>query len=82
MAGVRDALQKCNLCKDELVVIYPNENQYWFMDMEDELYQWMDEIEENIKRNGGYMIDEWQFVDAEQNLMDVRGCVHLKLADD
>lgn len=76
-----ETLQSCNLCVDVVTIVYPNENQYWFMDTEDTLYQWYDEMEANIERNGGYMIDEWQYVDSAQNVMDLRSHVRIELAD-
>ena len=36
-----------------------------------------DAIEENIKRHGGYMIDEWQYVDARQVPQDIRSRVRV-----
>ena len=38
----------------------------------------MEAIEENIERHGGYMIDEWQYVDARQIPMDIRSRVRFK----
>lgn len=79
IAEVKDALHRCNLCQDVLVVVYPNVPENWFLHTEDNLWELMEYIEENIERNGGYMIDEWQFVDEKQQLKDVRNCVRLKL---
>ncbi len=81
LADAKKALQTCNLFKDHLVIVFPNEPIYWFFDTEDELYKFMDSVEENVERNGGYMIDQWQFVDAAQNLYDARSRVSLCLDD-
>ena len=37
-----------------------------------------DAIEENIKQHGGYMIDEWGYVDDRQIPMDIRSRVRFK----
>ena len=71
------ALQECNLCQDILWVVYPNKLEYGFMDMCDELWRWYSEMEANVERGGGYMIDKWQFVDANQHVMDLRARVKL-----
>lgn len=34
-------------------------------------------LEKNIEEHGGYMIDEWQFVDERQSPMDLRSKVKL-----
>ena len=79
LADAKEALQKCNLCTDHLYILFPNKPEYWFFDYEDEMLEFMSDIESNINAHGGYMIDEWQFVDADQNLMDVRAIVTLEL---
>lgn len=76
-----EVLQQCNLCEDVVTVVYPNDMQHAFMDTCDELYRWMVGIEQNIERGGGYMIDEWRFVDARQQPMDVRNRVRLTLEE-
>jgi hypothetical protein len=38
-------------------------------------------IEENIERHGGYMIDEWQYVDHRQVPMDIRSRVRFVCPD-
>ena len=46
------------------------------------MYSIKDAVELNIKCNGGYMIDEWQFVDSRQVPMDIRSRVRFKLEDE
>ncbi|HBZ33787.1 MAG TPA: hypothetical protein DEO38_01670 [Bacteroidales bacterium] len=78
LKDIKQALEKCNLFKEKLIVIYPAEDPL-FLDYEDELWKFMGSIEANIERNGGYMIDKWQCVDAQQNLYDVRGMVSIRI---
>lgn len=78
---VSEILRQCNLCTDVITIVYPNESCNWFMKTEDQLCKWYKEMEDNVKRSGGYMIDEWQYVDANQQVMDLRGHVKLKLED-
>ena len=70
----------CNLCTDTLEVKLPEDPKYGFMSTEDLFYELgiMDAIEESIEQHGGYMIDEWQFVDARQVPMDIRSRVRFK----
>ena len=80
LADVDDALEKCNLCCDTLFVVCPDE--YGFTSTNDLMYLIKDAVELNIKCNGGYMIDEWQFVDSRQVPIDIRSRVLFKLEDD
>ena len=70
----------CNLCTDTLEVMLPDDPKYGFMSTEDLFYELgiMKAIEESIEQHGGYMIDEWQFVDARQVPMDIRSRVRFK----
>ena len=70
----------CNLCTDTLEVMLPDDPKYGFMSTEDLFYELgiMKAIEESIEQHGGYMIDEWQFVDARQIPMDIRSRVRFK----
>ncbi|MBR1788745.1 MAG: hypothetical protein IJ762_06115 [Bacteroidaceae bacterium] len=81
LENVKEALENCNLCEDRLWVELPDTPQYMFYDTEDEIRPFLDMIEENIERHGGYMIDEWQFVDKTQKLMNVLSVVRLTLED-
>ena len=63
------ALLSCNLCRDTLFVKVPDEPQFAFRTSEELIEPFKDAAEENIERNGGYMIDEWQFVDYRQQPM-------------
>ncbi len=70
----------CNLCTDTLEVMLPDDPKYGFMSTEDLFYELgiMEAIEKSIEQHGGYMIDEWQFVDARQVPMDIRSRVRFK----
>ena len=70
----------CNLCTDTLEVMLPDDPKYGFMSTEDLFYELglMKAIEKSIEQHGGYMIDEWQFVDARQVPMDIRSRVRFK----
>ena len=70
----------CNLCTDTLEVMLPDDPKYGFMSTEDLFYELgiMEAIEKSIEHHGGYMIDEWQFVDARQVPMDIRSRVRFK----
>ena len=80
LADVDEVLEKCNLCRDTLFVVCPDE--YGFTSTNDLMYPIKDAVELNIKCNGGYMIDEWQFVDSRQVPIDIRSRVLFKLEDD
>lgn len=70
----------CNLCTDTLEVKLPEDPKYGFMSTEDLFYELgiMEAIEKSIEQHGGYMIDEWQFVDARQVPMDIRSRIRFR----
>lgn len=70
----------CNLCTDILEVKLPEDPKYGFMSTEDLFYELgiMEAIEKSIEQHGGYMIDEWQFVDARQVPMDIRSRIRFR----
>lgn len=78
MADVETALQQCNLCRDTLFVEIPDDPQYQFMQTEDLIRPYKEDIEANIERHGGYMIDEWQFVDQRQTPINIMSRVRFK----
>ncbi|MBO5595868.1 MAG: sel1 repeat family protein [Bacteroidales bacterium] len=80
---VLDGIAQCNLCIDTLHVVCPSSPEYDFMSAEDLLFKLdiKDAVEKNIKRHGGYMIDEWQYVDARQIPMDIRSRVRFEPAE-
>ena len=80
LADVEEALENCNLCRDTLFVVCPDSCA--FSTTNDLMYPIKDAVELNIKCNGGYMIDEWQFVDSRQVPTDIRSRVRFKLEDD
>lgn len=75
---VLEGISQCNLCIDTLFVTLTPE--YGFASTEDLFYDLglMNAIEKNIEAHGGYMIDEWQYVDARQVPMDIRSRVRFK----
>lgn len=77
---VLEGIAQCNLCIDTLFVTLPKDPKYGFMSTEELFHKLnlMEAIEENIERHGGYMIDEWQYVDARQIPMDIRSRVRFK----
>ena len=77
----QETLQGCNLCEDVVVVVFPNVPANWFMETEMTLYRWYKDMEDSVKRGGGAMIDEWRFVDKDQNMMDLRARVKLELEE-
>ena len=80
LADIDEMLEKCNLCRDTLFVLCPVE--YGFTSTNDLMYPIKDAVELNIKCNGGYMIDEWRFVDSRQVPMDIRSRVRFMLEGD
>lgn len=80
LADIEEVLEECNLCRDTLFVLCPDD--YAFTSTNDLMYSIKDAVELNIKCNGGYMIDEWQFVDSRQVTMDIRSRVRFKLEDE
>lgn len=77
---VMEGIAQCNLCIDTLYISLKGHPEYDFASTEDLFYRLgiMEAIEENIKRHGGYMIDEWQYVDARQVPQDIRSRVRFK----
>ena len=80
LADVDEVLETCNLCRDTLLVVCPND--CGFSTTNDLMYPIKDAVEKNIKRHGGYMIDEWQYVDCRQVPTDIRSRVRFKLEGD
>ena len=80
LADIEEVLEECNLCRDTLFVLCPDD--YAFTSTNDLMYSIKDAVELNIKCNGGYMIDEWQFVDSRQVPMDIRSRVRFKLENE
>ena len=77
---VMEGIAQCNLCIDTLIVSLQGHSEFAFASTEDLFYRLgiMEAIEENIKQHGGYMIDEWQYVDARQVPQDIRSRVRFK----
>ncbi len=77
---IMEGIAQCNLCIDTLFVSLQGHSEYAFASTEDLFYRLgiMEAIEENIKQHGGYMIDEWQYVDARQVPQDIRSRVRFK----
>lgn len=80
LADIDEVLETCNLCRDTLIVVCPND--CGFNTTNDLMYPIKDAVELNIRCNGGYMIDEWRFVDSRQVPTDIRSHVRFKLEDD
>jgi hypothetical protein len=80
---IMEGIAQYNLCIDTLIVSLQGHSEYAFASTEDLFYRLgiMEAIEDNIKRHGGYMIDEWQYVDARQVPMDIRSRISFKLQD-
>ncbi|MBQ8957067.1 MAG: sel1 repeat family protein [Bacteroidales bacterium] len=79
MADINEALAQCNLCRDTITALLPNEPNYWFRSTDELMYPIKDAVEKNIKRHGGYMIDEWQYVYGEQAPRDIRNLVRFSM---
>ena len=77
---IMEGIAQCNLCIDTLYISLKGHPEYDFASTDDLFYRLgiMDAIEENIKQHGGYMIDEWQYVDARQVPQDIRSRVRFK----
>lgn len=77
---VMEGIAQCNLCIDTLYISLKGHPEYDFASTDDLFYRLgiMEAIEENIKQHGGYMIDEWQYVDARQVPQDIRSRVRFK----
>lgn len=73
-ARLREEIDNCNLCVDTLTLTLPDSSEYQFESTGDLIYKLgiKKAIEDNIARHGGYMIDEWQFVDSRQIPLDIR----------
>ena len=80
LADIDEVLETCNLCRDTLFVVCPEDCA--FSTTNDLMAPIKDAVELNIRCNGGYMIDEWQFVDSRQVPTDIRSRVRFKLEDD
>ena len=76
---VLEGIAQCNLCIDTLFVTLTPD--YAFASTEDLFYDLgiMEAIEENIEQHGGYMIDQWQFVDTRQVPQDIRSRVRFRM---
>ena len=77
---IMEGIAQCNLCFDSLYISLKGHPEYDFASTDDLFYRLgiMEAIEENIKQHGGYMIDEWQYVDARQVPQDIRSRVRFK----
>jgi TPR repeat protein len=77
---IMEGIAQCNLCIDTLYISLKGHPEYDFASTDDLFYRLgiMEAIEENIKRHGGYMIDQWQYVDARQVPQDIRSRVRFK----
>ena len=82
-AKLREDIENCNLCKNTLRVTLPDSQEYWFKSNEDLIYKLdiKEAIEDNIVRNGGYMIDEWLFVDSRQIPIDIRSRICFNIGE-
>ena len=82
-AKLREDIENCNLCKNTLRVTLPDSQEYWFKSNEDLIYKLeiKKAIEDNIVRNGGYMIDEWLFVDSRQIPIDIRSRICFNIGE-
>ena len=77
---IMEGIAQCNLCIDTLYISLKGHPEYDFASTDDLFYRLgiMEAIEENIKQHGGYMIDEWQYVDARQVPQDIRSRVRFR----
>ena len=77
---IMEGISQCNLCIDTLYISLKGHPEYDFASTDDLFYRLgiMEAIEENIKQHGGYMIDEWQYVDARQVPQDIHSRVRFK----
>ena len=84
VAEVKEGINNCNLCIDTLIVTLPDSQEFWFKSTADLIFKLgiKSTIENNIERHGGYMIDEWQYVDARQIPMDIRSHIVFKYPDE
>ena len=80
LADAEELFNQCNLFEDTVVVEYPNIPKYWFVSTQELIRPIVRFIEDNITRNGGYMIDQWCYVHAEeQKPRSILNRVHLVL---
>ena len=82
LADIKDAIAKCNLCRDTITAILPKEPDYYFKRTDELMYPIKDAVEKNIERHGGYMIDEWQYVYKDQAPTDIRYRVRFKMEEE
>lgn len=84
VAEVKEGINNCNLCIDTLIVTLPDSREFWFKSTADLIFKLgiKSTIENNIERHGGYMIDEWQYVDTRQIPMDIRSHIVFKYPDE
>lgn len=80
LENLKEKIKQCNLCIDTLFVILPDIEKFWFKSSSELIYQLgiKGAIEKNIEQHGGYMIDEWQYVDARQIPIDIKSRVRFK----
>ena len=70
------ALEKVNLCKEVLEITLPD--GFWGDEFEDVVNRYMPQIEANIERGGGYMMDARYFPVTGQDCYHVRSRFVLK----
>lgn len=73
---ISEALQKCDLCKEKLEITLPDD--FWGDEFEDIVDRFMPEIEANIERGGGYMMDARLFSITGQDCYHIRSRFVLK----
>ncbi len=81
IADIKEAIRQCNLCRDTITVLLPDEPQYWYESTDELMYPIKDDVEKNIERHGGYMIDEWQYVYRQQAPRDIRNLVRFQMEE-
>lgn len=81
IADIKEAIGQCNLCRDTITALLPNDPKYWFKSTDELMYPIKDDVEKNIKRHGGFMIDEWQYVYRQQAPRDIRYLVRFQMED-
>lgn len=84
LAEVKEGINNCNLCIDTLIVTLPDSQEFWFKSTDDLIFKLgiKSTIEKNITQHGGYMIDEWQYVDKRQIPIDIRSHIRFKSMDE
>jgi len=73
---ITEALKKCNLCTEKLEIHLPDD--FWGDEFEDIVDYFMPEIEKNIERGGGYMMDARMFSITGQDCYHIRSRFVLK----